>query len=460
MPFDSERAEKRFGYGLSPQIAPAASVGAMLESVTGPDEGARDFPIPGYQELADLSLVQNRFTKYARENPDTPEAVAAQDKAQQMNGEVSERWAGWFGQSLLRRAHGRQSFRERLVAFWADHFTVSGSGALLRYGTSGFIEDAVRPHVGARFSDLLTACLTHPLMLNYLDQESSVGPNSIFAMRRAGKRGLNENLARETLELHTLGVGASYDQTDVRELAELFTGLSRGRDLRFKYNVNLAEPGAETVLGRTYGAERSMAPVLDVLHDLANHPGTARHIAWKLAVHFVADTPPPALVDDIREAFIASEGDLMAVYAAMLAHPEAWREESTNIRPPEEYISSAMRALAVPPGALAALDLRETRRIFFNALSRMGQPWQNAPGPDGWKEEDAAWVTPQGLAARLEWAFIAPARLLPSLPDPRVFVQQALGAEAPEKVMFAARAAESRADAVGLVLTSPAFMRR
>lgn len=461
MSFNPELAEIRFGYGLSPRLPPVRSIDAMLQAMSSPDQGAIDFPIAGYDALAATTMVYNRFAKHARQNPETSEGERSREKANALRDETAFVNTKWFAATHLRRIHGQQNIRERLVAFWADHFTAQGKGSLLRFGTSGYIEDAVRPHVGGTFAELLSACLTHPLMLHYLDQEVSVGPNSSFAKRENAKgRGLNENLAREALELHTLGVGGGYGQSDVRELAELFTGMSRGSDQRFRFKEKLAEPGAETVLGKEYGPKAKMDSIFEVLQDLALHPDTAAHIARKLAVHFIADTPPDGVVAHMQAAYTKSGGDLMATYSAMLEHPLAWQVPAVNMRPPEEFISSAMRALDVPASAFASLDLKKTRQLFFTPLNLMGQPWQSPAGPDGWEEADAVWISPQGIAARLQWAFSTPKRLLDIMPDPREFAHHALGATVPKRVAFAASAAETRAEGVGLILTSPAFLRR
>jgi uncharacterized protein (DUF1800 family) len=310
---------------------------------------------------------------------------------------------------------------------------------------------------------MLAAAVTHPLMLHYLDQEASFGPNSPSALQEKFKgrgRGLNENLAREVLELHTLGVDGPYTQTDVRELAELFTGMGSKRGVGFRFREGMAEPGAETVLGKTYGPEPSVAAIKEALHDLARHPVTAAHLARKLVVHFVSDQPDPGLVAHVTQAYLRHDGALLPVYQALLEHPAAWQTDHMNIRPPAEFVSTSLRALAVPADAFAPLSERNVNEMFFTPLRAMGQIWQKPSGPDGWPEDDTHWVTPQGLAARLDWAAHTPARLLNELPDPRQLVTDALGPRPPSRVAFAAKAAESRAVAVALILTSPAMQRR
>lgn len=460
MSFTPTLAERRFGYGLSASRAPVGSVDAMLEGVAGPDGMQQAYPLPNFRALQDKLVLRRRFRGYARKNPDTEEGKEADAKQQQIYRETRDDWTRWFLQIQRRRIATSHAFRERLVAFWADHFTAVGKGGMLRFGATAYMEDAVRPHVNGSFVDMLTACVMHPLMLEYLDQNTSAGPGSIMVRRRPRMRGLNENLAREVLELHTLGVDGPYTQTDVRELAELFTGLSRARDYGFVFRRNMAEPGPEMVLGKSYGQGASLLYIKEALHDLAVHPATAAHIARKLAVHFVSDTPPQPLVDHIAQAYRQSDGGLMACYAALLEHPMAWGLPAQNMRPPQEFMSAALRAFGLESLTLDALMPGQVRQVFFGPLALMGQPWERPVGADGWAEADAAWVTPQGIAARLEWAVHAPPKLLEDLPDPRAFVDVALGDAVREEVRFAADAAENRPEAIGLILASPAFQRR
>ena len=424
MRYDPQLAEQRFGHGLSPSVSAPQDAGEMLAGLVADDEMAKAYPLADYTALQSDAVVWRRFNRFAIRQRDSAEGMEARAQANDLLKEMRERHGRWFGQLLMRRVRSRTAFRERLVAFWADHFTAQGKNAILRLAAPLYVDAVVRPNVAGRFADLLFASVTHPLMLHYLDQDTSTGPNSRAAKHGKRRRGLNENLAREVLELHTLGVGGPYTQRDVRQLAELFTGLGGTRDYGFRFRPNLVEPGAETVLGTTYAEHGGMAPIRAVLDDLAVHPVTARHIAQKLAVHFESDTPPDDLVRAIEQAFVRTNGDLTACYAAMLGHPAAWVMKGGNIRPPEEFMSASLRALDPPEESMQALDLRATRNLFLRPMKRMGQPWLTPPGPDGFAEADAAWVTPQGVSARLEWAMNAPGQLMDTLPEPRAFVQK------------------------------------
>ncbi|MGK7754075.1 MULTISPECIES: DUF1800 domain-containing protein [unclassified Roseovarius] len=459
MPFDPARAAIRFGCGLSPAIPAPESVNAMLEALAGPDRAAERFPAAGFEAVREAHVAVTEARRRIRNGKSEAEREAALKDRQDATRELRRDAVGWFGQTLMRRVKTEDGFRERLVGFWADHFTAQGPGGALRFGYAGYVEDAIRPHVGGRFSDMLKAAVTHPLMLIYLNQTQSVGPGSAVVTRRGKKLGLNENLARELLELHTLGVGGPYDQSDVRDLAKLLTGLAYLRRKGFVYRAGHAEPGPLAFMGRRYGDKvPELGRVMAVLEDLAAHPATAAHLARKMAVHFTGDAPDAGLVDAMAQAFRASDGRLPAMYAAMLEHPAAWAEDGGNVKQPLDFMASSLRALDVSERHLS-LKYRAVSRYFLNPLILMGQSWGAPPGPDGFPEDDAAWITPQRMAARLQWGMTVPFRLMRTLPDPRDFVEVALGPGAPEPVRFAARAAETRAEGVGLVLASPAFQR-
>lgn len=461
MTFSPELAEIRFGCGLSPDLAPNGSIRDVLHRLSGPDHMVKAFPIDNFDEFWPLLVASNNLRRERRlaQGTDAYDALNRQFKSTRKQAQSKR--IRWFGQIILRHSQTRDGLRERLALFWGDHFTARGKGGLQRLMGAPYVESAVRPFVTGKFSDLLIAAVTHPLMLHYLDQDKSIGPGSKIAQKSDRPKGLNENLAREVMELHTLGVGGPYTQQDVRQLAELFTGLSVSQKTGFQFRPNMAEPGSETVLGRDYGGDPAqLGPIYQVLRDLAVHPATANHIAYKLAVHFVADSPDPTLVKHIAARFLDTGGDLTRVYAAMLEHPAAWTNELRNVKPPMDFVASACRALAVHPERLKRSTPKTLASGLIRPLAMMGQPWERPNGPDGWPEDDAAWITPQGLAARIRWAMLAPQRLVNRLPPPQQFVETSLGQFADKRVRFAARAAETQAEAIGLVLSSPAFQRR
>ncbi|MEM9551090.1 MAG: DUF1800 domain-containing protein [Pseudomonadota bacterium] len=461
MRFTPELAEIRFGCGLSPTHAPPSSAEAILDGLLGPDVMAKRFDIDGFDAFRHR-LIEGYDTRKAmlkaRGTPDADRLRKAQNRVKQRARKTMFIWAG---QDIQRRIQSETGFRERLVAFWADHFTAYGKAGILLRIAPTFIEDAIRPNIARRFSDLLFAAVTHPAMLHFLDQARAAGPNSRGNQGGRRKRGLNENLAREVMELHTLGVNGPYTQQDVRQLAELFTGLTYSRHDGFVYRPALAEPGPETILGREYGGQRNEFEAIgEVLEDLSVHPETHRHLARKLAVHFVSDEPDPALIDALAQQLTATGGDLVAAYDVLLHHPSSWHPELLNAKPPADFVASGLRALNAPPDLFDGMKEKTFRRLVTNPMGAMGQIWQRPAGPDGWPEEDANWITPHGVSTRIAWAMTAPGALKLDLPDPRVFVETALGPFAGDPVRFAAGAAESKPEAIGLVLASPAFQRR
>ena len=459
--FDPQLAEIRFGVGLSPRRAPPENLREMLAGLKGPDRMARRYPWPGYSEIEpDFGTL--RALVRARGQANTPEAKdAAREALFDVRRLAYHEAEKGLVNTLIRQIRSPESMKERLALFWADHFTAIPRGASYPHLTLAYAEEAIRPNMMGRFTDLLPAAVLHPFMLRYLDQNSSIGPNSRFGQSRDG-RGLNENLAREILELHTLGVAGGYSQRDVTQLAELLTGVTFDAAGQFKFFPRRAEPGAEEILGRSYGGAEParVADIRAALRDIARHPSTGRHLAWKLATHFVADTPDEALVEDMAAVYRATDTDLSATVEAMLRHPAAWVPERRKARPPIGFIGASLRALDVDPATLDTLTPRQIRTQFRRTLSRMGQEWENAAGPDGFPEEAAAWITPQGMAMRINFALRMPERLVEELPDPRAFVETALGRTAPEEVRFAASAAEDRGIGVGLVLASAAFQWR
>lgn len=432
----------------------------MLDGVTAPDAIADRFPIDDFETYFKTVTHAAALWRMQRKTADEAKAEKLRETIRQINRKAVRAQKTWASQTLLRWAYTPSGFRERLVSFWTDHFTAVGKTALLRYANPAYVESVIRPNVAAPFEDLLIAAVTHPVMMDYLDQLRSAGPNSVAIGRNPTLKGLNENLAREVLELHTLGVRGGYEQTDVREFAELLTGLTYSPRDGMIYRKAWAEPGAETVMGVTYRDQADVSVVHDALRDLARHPSTATHMARKLAVHFVSDTPPIALISDLEARWLETDGDLTQVYEVLLTHPRAWDPAPANVKPPFDFMGSALRALAIPVNSFDGVEFPRFRRLVFQPLALMGQPWLAPNGPDGWPEEDIAWLTPQGLSARLRWAMSVPQILSPDLPDPREFVTQALGGRVSQAVRQAAFAAESRPEAIGLVLCAPAFQRR
>src|SRR6185437_14640452 len=346
-------------------------------------------------------------------------------------------------------------FVERLVVFWSNHFCVSANkGALARMWAGAFEREAIRPHVLGRFGDMLQAVEQHPAMLFFLDNQQSLGPDSRAGLNR--RRGLNENLAREIMELHTLGVAGGYSQDDVTSLARILTGWTfagrlgkLGAPGSFIFNANAHEPGAQFLLGKTYqdnGGTQGEA----ALADIARHPSTAAFIAGKFARHFVADDPPPALVARLRQAFHSSDGDLKALALALLDSDEAWQAPQTKMRSPYEFLVATGRLLARIP---------DDPGLYLGGLNLLGQPLWSPAGPNGFPDTNAAWAAPEGMKLRLDVSAQVASRIGDSI-DPRQLLELAAADAASPETRQTVERAESRQQALALLLMSPEFQRR
>ncbi len=362
------------------------------------------------------------------------------------NDELDARYNGTF-------LEADTGLTERLVMFWANHFAVSrDKHSEINAAAGAFEREAIRPFVYGRFFDMLLAVETHPAMIWFLDNQNSAGPNS----RRGKDLGLNENLAREIMELHTLGVRTGYDQSDVTAFARVLTGWTvRYKDAEpgpqlggFGFNPRMHEPGAQTIMGRSYEEEGFMQGA-HVLRDLASRPATAHHIALKLARHFISDTPPPALVTRLQQAFLDTQGDLKAVTRTLVQSDEALATPGQKLRLPQEYLAVAQRAL----------DVRVKPELLQKWLTGMGQPMWLPGGPDGFNDTVPVWATPVSLAGRVGMATDI-ARLTESPPDPRQFASESLGALLTGATRDVVARAETRQQGLALAMLSPEFMRR
>ena len=403
-----------------------------------------------------------RFAEYRQFQLDRREARAAGEMAPdpvKMAIQLIRKDAGPdFAGRLKLGAATDASFRERWALFWANHFTVSATKVVAATLIGPFEQEAIRPHVFGRFEDLLVASSSHPAMLLYLDQAQSIGPDSKAAafLGTTGKHpGLNENLAREILELHSVGVEAGYSQADVTEFARAMTGWSigglkdGGRAGQFFFRENAHEPGARTIMGKRY-AEAGYDQARWVMRDLAASPYTANHLATKIARHFVADDPPPDLVARLQKAYLDSQGELAAVAQTLVRAPETWSTRGTKFKSPYEFMVSAWRAAGTDPG-----EIQST----VQAMTAMGQKPLSAPSPKGWPDESAAWLDPDGLVKRMAWSETFAAQAVADR-DPTQLADAALG---PRLTPLAAKTigrAETRAEGLSILLMSPEFQRR
>ena len=460
--YDTDRSSAialtRFGLGARPGELDAARRDARGWLVAQIDPRGAD--IPTGLAGAPLPTSQSRFQDFLAFRDSAKMAKVDQDMAARkaaamtLNDET--------GQEILARAQLAATtpagFRERWALFWSNHFSVSmAKGEQLGAVAPAFEREAIRPHVFGRFGDMLLASTRHPAMLMYLDQERSLGPDSPAGQRRGARSGLNENLGREVLELHTLGADAGYTQADVTEFARALTGWSMGgRDAPpeqqgvFLYRAQLHEPGPRTVFGRIY-PDTGQGQAETILADLARDPHTAQHLSHQIAAHFVADDPPPSLVARLKGAYLHSGGDLSVVARTLVEAPEAWSPEPRKFKTPYEFVLSSYRAAGAQPS--------DMRKDVIGPLTALGHRPFSAPQPNGWSDVAADWAAPDAIVRRLGWAQGFAASRTPQAEPVRV-ADQALGVRLGPEARQAVARAETRQQAFAILLMSPEFQRR
>jgi uncharacterized protein (DUF1800 family) len=425
----SLRALNRFGFGA--RIGEARRMGdargwlrAQLDASLAP------LPAPPGASPTAISQAIRAFRMAGQASPE--EQRQARQRLNSIT--ISESDA-----ALTRRVTTDHPFLERLIAFWSNHLCISAAAKAAVAPLAGNYErDVIRANVLGRFEDMLLASARHPAMLTYLDNAQSIGPNSPAVARRQGaarQRGLNENYARELLELHSLGVNGGYTQDDVIELARILTGwtvsgmnqpgagamraLAGGnrsameqQGVGFAFEQLLHEPGPKTVLGVTY-PKSGVSEGEAVIRALARHPSTATFLATKLVAHFVADQPPAAAVERLARVYRDSDGDLRLVSDALIDLPEAWEEGTQKFRTPQDWLVAALRALGAPdvPNNVPAL------------LRQLRHPLWSPPSPKGFGDTAQEWADPDSLLNRAELARTITRRMLRQGRDPRPLLE-------------------------------------
>ena len=467
-PKEAALALHRFGFGPREGTIVAIAAdprGALLAELDQPNAGLilnPDLPTSGAANRAVFEYIAERNAEKKRPRPEA-QAAAMENQAKQNTANAEAEIAEGQAQSVplprrlfLNEARARIDaalntqigFVERLVWFWSNHFCVNQDKTVM---SGAYEREAIRPHVLGRFCDMLIAAEGHPAMLLYLDNAQSIGPNSVAGINR--DKGLNENLAREILELHTLGVRTVYAQADVTNFAKVLTGwtilptaTNPDHGGEFVYLKRAHESGPQTVIGKVYedtGTGQGRA----VLADLARQPATATHVASKLARHFIADDPPPELVDRLTQRFLDTDGDLKEMATALVTAPEAWGSEQAKIKRPGEWIVAALRATGEPG---------DVRRIL-QAQALLGEPLWRPPAPKGFSDENAVWL--DGLAQRLDIAN-AFAHRDGLAYEPEAVMKTALGPLASADTRLAITRADSRPQALTMLLMAPEFQRR
>jgi uncharacterized protein (DUF1800 family) len=454
-------------FGMGPRLGSIAAVepdprGALLAELARPRAGeiatqalpssARAFRIvaDANAERQARQIAAARAQKQAA--ADAPEQAGMETAAKTPEAEPDPGRQIYLNEAQVRvdaALAAQTGFAERLVWFWSNHFCVSANK--IQSMSGAYEREAIRPHVLGRFTDMLLAVVSHPAMLFYLDNPASMGPNSVAGINRT--RGLNENLAREILELHTLGVRTGYTQADVTAFAKVLTGwtlIPAGDNPEhggeFTFNRRLHEPGPQKVLDRIYedaGVEQGRA----VLRDLGVHPSTATHVATKLARHFVADDPPAQLIERLAATFRDTAGDLKEVTQALVSSPEAWAAPRGKLKRPSEWVISIVRAAGTPADAAR----------FTGGQANLGEPLWRPPSPRGYADDEPTWI--DGVGRRLDIANTYAERIAGRV-DPRQVMETVLGSTLSAETTRAVERAESRQQALVLLFMSPELQRR
>jgi uncharacterized protein (DUF1800 family) len=432
MQTDNFHALIRFGLGRKGgEPIPADPHGWLAAQLDGPDKA---LAIPGATAGDGLRALRQKRQDKGAKTGDMP--VRDLFRAEQAK----------FFANLVATL---QPFRERLVLFWANHFTVSLKRAECAATIHAYIREAIRPHVTGRFTDMAMAVMHHPAMLMYLDNQQSFGPDSPVGQHQ--HKGLNENLAREFLELHTVTPASGYTQADVTSFARILTGWSleiQGEPVGFRFRQLTHEPGEHRVLGQTFpqGYDGGVA----ALTWLSQHPATYRNLATKLVRHFVADDPPAAAVKRIETVLGRTHGDLKAAALELTRLPEAW-QPLAKLRSPADYVLAVLRAADLSRDTEHPVDPQ-------GIIAALGQPLLSAPLPNGWPDTAAEWADSEELLRRVDWAYGFSGRL--AAIDAEQLGETALGPLLSEATRDAIRHAGARRDALAMLLTSPEFLRR
>ena len=461
-PGDAERIGDDPAGWLDSQIGPAAAP---------PAAGARPRSADVLAQVGQLRLARQAAQARANNQQAAVDPAAIREFGQT----IAEHYQTQAGALYATAIASDTPFRERLSLFWANHFAVSAEKQPIGAIAGLYIDEAIRPNVTGNFRDLLRAGIQHPAMLLYLDNQTSIGPGSLLGSRaNRGNRsvGLNENLAREILELHTLGVDGGYTQDDVIEFSKVLTGWSVGGEAQgnaarlgamagragiapdtgepgeFTFRGAVHEPGSKTILGRRFG-EDGVEEAEAVLDFLAGRPETARFLATKLARHFVADAPPEALVAKLAQTYLDNDGELAEVYRALIRADESWREPLAKYKTPQDYLISAFRALGQAPPPNQAVQL----------ATQLGQRPMTPGSPAGWPDIADHWTSGDALLKRIEWSTTLGATVGDRV-DAVARLDEVLGEIAGGATRNGVRRAESGAQAIALLFAAPEFQRR
>lgn len=437
-----------------------SGITAYLDQQLSPDQIPDSVVADRVAELKTMRLSSRELLELY------PQAAVAQAKGMDMTQMQGPRQVILELQlaRLIRAVYSRRQLYEVMVDFWSNHFNIFAGKGADRWLSTSYDRDTIRPHALGRFKDLLTATAQSPAMLFYLDNWMSVSPQSPAAQRGPNnrRRGINENYAREVMELHTLGVDGGYSQKDIQEVARCFTGwtIERPRDQgEFRFEQRFHDSGAKTVLGTHIAAGGGIEDGLKVIDILANHPATAKFIATKLARRFVVDDPPATVVNKAAAVFQQSGGDIASVVRAVIDSPEFFSGEfyQSKVKKPLEYVASALR--------VTNAETKITHPLL-RYLNRMGEPLFLAQPPTGHPDMGASWISPDMLLTRMNFVSDLVGNRLPGSRVQKDTVgdqESIIRLIAPDSISAATRAAMNEAngaESLALLLAAPEFQRR
>ena len=402
---------------------------------------------------------QNAMAKEAKmANADNPDAKKTKNK--ELNQQVKTYHAQDVHNAVMAAVTSDQMFTNRLQAFWANHFALGATNRFLK-ATAGLYEaTTIRPNMFGSFYDLLVNAELSTAMVYYLNLQNSIGPNSKSGNRN--KKGFNENLGREILELHTVGVDGGYNQDDIVAFSKILTGWHVEKDSgQVVFTPGRAEPGTKFMMGKSFGgAKPQEQEAKDAFRFLADHPSTARFITHKLAVHFVGPNNPE-LEKALESEFKSSKGNLTAVYKVLLTHPASAAPLGKNMRNDFVFLVSALRASKIDPKAFELKSREEGKPpnnpLTVGSMENLTQKLWAAPSPKGWSDDPNFWLSPSVIGARL----IRIPMIVKHFEDeePAIFAARVLGPNLRPQTLSTIKLASSRQLALGLVLASPEFNR-
>ncbi len=450
----AEVATNRFGLGARPGELKEASDDPRSWLISQLEQPQFTPGLPNLDTASKALMAHREAKKQAKAQQKANATAANATKTQAVNkstkfkNSVNKVFRSLIHDGIHQSIVSEQSFSWRLLEFFSNHFSVSTANRSMVAVAPLLEKEALAPNLFGQFEDMLIAATQHPAMLLYLNNEKSFGPDS-----RLGRRmGFNENLAREILELHTLGVDGGYNQQDVHELALAITGWSitnpkTSQELDFVFRDPGHQPGARTILGKRY-ADGDVSQAENILRDLARHPSTAKHVSFKLAQYIVSDSPPDTVVNAMTAKWLATDGNLREVITEMITHDAAWQFDQQKLKTPREFIVSVFRAYG---------ENSLPNNLLINSLTELGQRPFNAGSPAGYSQVANGWDGADALMARIDWSAKISSRIKG---DPLKISQQALGSQLTSTTATAIKRAESREQALALLFMSPEFQRR